>query len=194
MGFKDLVIKRAYSSDTDDILHDFYIPVLAAAIEYRRIAGFFSSTSLAIAAKGIVGLIVNGGTMQLIVSPKLTYQDLEVLIKSNVEPQDFLEHKMLEEIDKPQDQLVADHVRGLGWMVANNRLQIRLAIKNYDDSKEIRYQEEEHTGLFHQKVGILRDAENNTITFSGSINVHRSGSLNMPRSGSLDFFEAVLQG
>lgn len=177
MGFKDLVIKRAYSSDTDDILHDFYIPVLAAATEYRRIAGFFSSTSLAIAAKGIVGFIVNGGTMQLIVSPKLTHQDLEVLIKSSVEPQDFLEHKMLEEIDKLQDQLVADHVRALGWMVANNRLQIRVAIRNYDDSKEIRYQEEEHTGLFHQKVGILRDAENNTITFSGSINETASGWL-----------------
>jgi len=95
MNFRGISIKRAYSSDTDDILHDFYIPVLAAATEYQRIAGFFSSTSLAIAAKGIVGLIANGGTMQLIVSPRLTQQDLEILMESNVEPQDFLAQKML---------------------------------------------------------------------------------------------------
>jgi superfamily II DNA or RNA helicase len=176
MNFREITIKRAYSSDTDDILHDFYIPVLAAATDYRRIAGFFSSTSLAIAAKGIVGLIANGGTMQLIVSPRLTQQDLEILIKSKAEPKDFLEKTMLEEINKLEDQMVSDHVRALGWMVANNRLQIRVAIRNYDDVK-VRNQDEQHMGLFHQKVGILKDAENNTITFSGSINETASGWL-----------------
>jgi len=177
MNFREIPIKRAYSSDTDDILQDFYIPVLAAAIEYRRIAGFFSSTSLAIAAKGIVGLISNGGTMQLIVSPKLTREDLEVLTKSNVEPEEFLEQRMLEEIDRLEDCLVSDHVRALGWMVANNRLQIRVAVGNYGDSKSVSNQDEQHMGLFHQKVGILKDAEHNVITFSGSINETASGWL-----------------
>lgn len=176
MNFREIPIKRAYSSDTDDILHDFYIPVLAAATDYRRIAGFFSSTSLAIAAKGIVGLIANGGTMQLIVSPRLTQQDLEILMKSNAEPKDLLERMMLEEINKLEDQMVSDHVRALGWMVANNRLQIRVAIRNYNDVK-VRDQDEQRMGLFHQKVGILKDAENNTITFSGSINETASGWL-----------------
>jgi len=177
MNFREILVKKAYSSDTDDILQDFYIPVLAAATEYRRIAGFFSSTSLAIAAKGIVGLILNGGTMQLIVSPKLTHQDLEVLMKSNLEPKDFFEQRMLEEIDKLEDRLVSDHVRALGWMVANNKLQIRVAIGNYGDAKAISDQDEQHMGLFHQKVGILTDAENNILTFSGSINETASGWL-----------------
>lgn len=177
MNFREIPIKRAYSSDTDDILHDFYIPVLAAATDYRRIAGFFSSTSLAIAAKGIIGLITNGGTMQLIVSPRLTHQDLEILIKTNVEPKDFLEKRMLEEINKLEDQLVRDHVRALGWMVANNRLQIRVAVRNYDNLTAIHEQDERQMGLFHQKVGILKDAKNNTITFSGSINETASGWL-----------------
>lgn len=177
MNFRDISIKRAYSSDTDNILYDFYIPVLAAATEYRRIAGFFSSTSLAIAARGIVDLITNGGIMQLIVSPKLTRRDLEVLLKCRVEPKEILEQKMLEEIEKLEDQLVSDHVRALGWMVANNRLELRVAIKNYDESKLIHDQDEQQAGLFHQKVGILKDTENNIITFSGSINETASGWL-----------------
>jgi hypothetical protein len=78
MSLRDLNLKKAYSSDSDDILNDFYIPALREAVEYHRIAGFFSSSSLVIAAKGIVGLVGNQGTMKLIVSPKFNRQDLEV--------------------------------------------------------------------------------------------------------------------
>jgi len=45
------------SSDSNDVLQDFYIPILSNSVEYCRLAGFFSSTSLAIAARGILGLI-----------------------------------------------------------------------------------------------------------------------------------------
>jgi hypothetical protein len=40
MDFRKITIKRAYSSDTDDILNDFYIPILGSALEYKRIAGY----------------------------------------------------------------------------------------------------------------------------------------------------------
>ena len=170
MGFQNLFIKKAYSSDVDDILQDFYIPALSTATEYYRIAGFFSSTSLAIAAKGIVGLIANGGNMYLIVSPRLSRQDLDVLIKSNTEPHQFLEQKMLQEIDKLEDEFIADHVRALGWMTANNKLQIRVAIRDLDKYIPLQTEDEPQSGLFHQKVGILKDADGNTISFSGSIN------------------------
>jgi len=177
MSFKDLVIKRAYSSDRDDILRDFYIPVLSESIEYHRIAGFFSSTSLAIAAKGIVGLIENKGTMKLIVSPRLTQQDLKMLIQTNLTPREFAEKKMLEEIKNLEDQLIADHVRALGWLIANDKLHIQVAIRAHSiDVASDQY--DERISLFHQKVGILKDMENNIITFSGSINETASGWLN----------------
>jgi hypothetical protein len=40
MSFKDLFLKRNYSSDIDDLLFDFYIPVLNESISYFRISGF----------------------------------------------------------------------------------------------------------------------------------------------------------
>jgi len=51
MTLKDIDIKEAYDSDLDDILREFYIPVLSNSLNYRRICGFFSSATLAIAAK-----------------------------------------------------------------------------------------------------------------------------------------------
>ena len=71
-GLKNLDLHGSYSSDNDDLLNDFYIPVLNETVEYKRIAGFFSSKSLAIAAKGIKGLLENNGKMELIAGAILT--------------------------------------------------------------------------------------------------------------------------
>ena len=114
INLKNISLKKAYSSDSDDILHDFYIPALEVSIQYDRIAGFFSSSSLAIAARGILGLIKNGGVMKLIVSPKLSKKDLGIILSSHEEPEKYIEEKMLEELDKLEDKFVRDHVLALG--------------------------------------------------------------------------------
>ena len=75
MGFKELSIKTCYESGTDNIIEDFYIPVLDSSIQYDRIAGFFSSSSLVIASRGLYGFIKNGGKMRLITSPRLGSED-----------------------------------------------------------------------------------------------------------------------
>jgi hypothetical protein len=175
MSLKDLPLKKAYSSDSDDILHDFYIPALSEAIEYDRIAGFFSSSSLAIAARGILGLINNNGIMKLIASPKLSQRDLESLMESYQVPEKFIEKKMLEELDQLETEFIKDHVYALGWMVANKRLDIKVAIVHDEFGKPLTYEESEQRGIFHQKVGILRDQQGNVLSYSGSINETASG-------------------
>ena len=57
MNFKDLNVKQFYDSDEDNILNNFYIPVLSNAIKYDRLAGYFSSTSFAMSAKGMAQFI-----------------------------------------------------------------------------------------------------------------------------------------
>lgn len=180
MNFKDVKLKKAYSSDTDDILHDFYIPILEASTEYRRIAGFFTSTSLAISAKGILGLIKNGGNLKLIVSPCLSKEDLDVIIHSQESPEKYIEKKMLYELDssKLESEFVRNHVYALGWMLANNKLEIKVAIGYDNNGTLLDYEELQQNGIFHQKVGILTDSEGNMVTFSGSINETASGWIN----------------
>jgi len=64
MSLKDLELKISYSSETDDVLNSFYIPALSQSKHYYRLAGFFSSSSLAVSAKGVSKLIKNGGDMK----------------------------------------------------------------------------------------------------------------------------------
>lgn len=170
MSLKNLSIKKAYSSESHDILNEFYIPVLLESIEYRRLAGFFSSRVLAIAARGIVGLISNGGTMKLIVSPKLSVDDVSIICDSDENPEKYITDKMLAELNIVEDDFVRDHLGALGWMLASKRLEIKVAIALDDHDKILNAVDIESKGLFHQKVGILSDIEGNTISFSGSIN------------------------
>lgn len=192
MTFREMSIKPSYETLNENPLEDFYIPVLGESISYDRIAGYFSSTSLAVASKGVVGLIRNGGRMRLIVSPYLSKEDYEVIRQSNEDPRSFLESAMLEELGELGDTLVDDHVRALGWMLARGLLEMRIAYLLNDD--------EETTGaLFHQKVGILKDACGNALSFSGSINETATGWLKNAeefkvfcdwKEGQREFYEA----
>jgi hypothetical protein len=91
MGLKQIPLKRSYDSDIDDILHEFYIPALSEAIYYRRLVGFFSSTSLAIAAKGICHLIQNGGIIELVTSPRFQENDIEAMQHAFDSPENIIE-------------------------------------------------------------------------------------------------------
>ena len=46
MGFKDHKVKSEYRSLIDNVVQDFYIPLLRESVSYKRAVGFFSSSSL----------------------------------------------------------------------------------------------------------------------------------------------------
>jgi len=177
IDLRTISLKKAYSSDYNDILHDFYIPVLSNSIEYHRLAGFFSSTSLAISARGIYHLIENKGIMKLIISPKLSKNDISIINEANSEPDKFIKEKMLKELEQFENECIRDHVYALGWMIANKKLEIKVAIVKDEKNNILDYEESEKSGIFHQKVGILKDNKGNIISFSGSINESATGWL-----------------
>ncbi|RDI91130.1 type III restriction enzyme, res subunit [Thermosipho africanus Ob7] len=170
MSFKDLILKRTYSSEVDDILNDFYIPVLKESISYFRISGFFTSESLAIAARGILGLIKNEGKMKLIVSPRLTFEDVETIKEANQDPSKYINSILEKNIELLENEFVRDHLFALGWMIANNKLEIKIALLYSLEGNVMLSEEIIDSGLFHQKIGIFTDKEGNIISFSGSIN------------------------
>jgi len=170
LSFQELELKSNYDSEEDDVLNDFYIPVLARAKRYYRLAGFFSSSALAIAAKGIAPFIQNGGLMQLIVGATLQKSDVDAIKRGHEEPGKILSEIMVKHLDDIYEELIRDHVRALAWLVAKNQLAIKVAIVLDDDGYPLDYDAAVKTGVFHQKVGILEDFEGNLISFSGSIN------------------------
>ena len=79
MGFRDIELKPEYRSRLDNVIRDFYTPVLKQAVMYQRAVGFFSSSALLSLSAGICGLIENGGTIQMVASPRLTPEDIDAI-------------------------------------------------------------------------------------------------------------------
>lgn len=172
MALRDLKLKDAYSLGMgDDVVNDFYIPVLENSIEYRRIAGYFSSNTLALAAKGISGLIKNNGKMRLLTSPNLQKGDLDCISKFVTDPEGQVRDEFIHELDslEYEELAVVDHVKALAWMLQHQLLEIKIAIPAFKNG------ELDPTSLFHSKVGYLRDSDGNEVTFSGSNNETWSG-------------------
>ena len=172
MSFLDIDITYSYETGRDDPVNEFYVPLLAEAISYDRIAGFFTSASLAIAARGIAGLIQNKGTMRIIACPRLDKKDANV-IKNVIEyPDKYISKQLLEDLEHIEDDFQRDHLRALGWMLANGYLEMKIALVKQKEAETIDYE-----SLFHQKIGIMKDKDGNCLSFSGSINETASGWL-----------------
>lgn len=175
-NFIELNLKSSYETGQDDLVEEFYAPVLRCAKSYDRIAGFFTSSSLAIAAKGMAGFILNHGVMRLIACPGLDEDDAKILEMANSNPEMFFDEKYRNMFNDLEDSLQEQHIAALGWMVANGYLEIKLAVVT-ECGKFCTEKEVEQSGIFHQKVGILTDFDGNKISFSGSINETASGWL-----------------
>ncbi|SJZ77748.1 DEAD/DEAH box helicase family protein [Selenihalanaerobacter shriftii] len=160
MGFKGLNLKIKYRSSDDDIVNDFYIPVLENAKLYKRAVGFFSSSSLIEVSRGITGLIKNGGKIQLIASPKLQEKDIEAINKGYEDRDEIFERSILDSFTKPSNYFEEERLNMLAHLIAKGLLDIKLAF--YEDDNKI--------GLYHEKIGLIYDDQGNKIAFTGSLN------------------------
>lgn len=176
LSYPDMLIKPSYDTIQDDLLVDFYIPVLEHAKRYDRISGFFSSTSLAIAARGIAGLIRNKGKMRLLTCQKLSKDDVTEIQKYVRHADSLIGEKMISEMDDVEDAFKRDHVAALGYMLQQGYLEMKIAVL-YDTDVESRKVGSLKNAILHQKIGILYDPNFHGISFSGSNNESATGWL-----------------
>ena len=153
-GLRGRPWKASYTSP-DDPLNSFNIPALERSVAYARIAGFFTSASLSIAAKGIASLVSRGGRMRLLVGAQLEQLDVDA-IRRGIELQDTLAQKLCGILTDPEalaDHLVKRRIETLAWLVANDRLEIKVCVEADPQTGAPIVS----NGYFHAKSGILRD-------------------------------------
>ena len=103
MDLSTINFKTEYRSFVDDVPKEFYEPALKNAVLYQRAVGFFSSSSLSAIADGIEGLILNGGRIQLVASPKLSEEDIQA-IKEGYEEREIIERALSREINTDDEK------------------------------------------------------------------------------------------
>ena len=168
MSLLDVNLKKEYRSPRDDIVNEFYIPLLKESVLYKRSVGFFSSSSLLEISYGITKLINNRGKIQLIVSPNLSEEDIDAINKGYEIRENVIERALLQYITEPHNYFEEERLNLLATLIAEEKLDIKIAfsLKN------------QRLGLYHEKLGLMYDNENNVIAFSGSMNETENAFIN----------------
>ncbi|AEJ38299.1 helicase domain protein [Sulfobacillus acidophilus TPY] len=168
MLLSDREWRVAYHSDSVTLVRDFYVPVLQAASHYSREAGYFSSTSLAIAAEGFSALFsrvrrgeVAKPAVRLLIGAQLPAPDR--LAMEDAALAETVSRELADAWEVPEDLLIRERLSILAWLLREGYLEIRIGIPR------------DVGALYHPKVGIIRDDSGNYLTFNGSLNESARG-------------------
>lgn len=181
LTFKNLEIKSEYRSPKDDVVRDFYIPSLSAALSYKRSVGFFSSTALELFSDGICSLAKNGGQIELVASPYLSEEDKLAIQKGYENREKIIENALLKNLQNPNEikkPFAKERLNLLANLIEQNILNIKIAFTENQDERTI--------GMYHEKLGIMEDEDGNRIAFSGSMN--ESGTALTKNYETVDVF------
>ena len=158
MSLQDVSVKNEYRSLIDNVVQEFYIPLLEQAKVYKRAVGFFSSFSLVEITKGIATMASNGGKIQIVASPYLSDEDIEAIQKGYAERNSIIERAILRQITGEQvDYYSMQRLNLLACLIADGILDIRIASTEGKNG----------IGMYHEKMGLIEDGEGNFVAFSG---------------------------
>lgn len=162
--------RARYDPDDGPLAAQFYIPALACAQRYDRITGYFNASALAVAARGVEGLVLNAGRMRLVVGCTLDRAEVEA-VERGQSLRDTVQAALL------RNPLTAgsDAVRALellAWMVARGFLEMKVAVPCDERREPVA-----GTAIFHPKAGVIEDKTGARLAFAGSVNETAQGWL-----------------
>lgn len=162
---RDLNLAMRYRSSAHNLLRDFYVPCLRAAVRYDRAVGFFSSHALSAAAAGLPSFIAANGKMRLITSPELSPEDVAAIRAGYRAREAVVEEALVRVLERDYPDPVRERLGFLAWMVAEGQLEIKIAI----------VVDEDEIGIYHEKTGVFEDSGGDRVAFEGSANESYGG-------------------
>ena len=166
---RDRTWKLKYTPDSGDLVTLFYVPALEDAERYDRLTGYFNACALSLAARGIEGLVRNGGRMRLVAGCTLAAPEIEAIEKGE-QLRDLVERRLTSLPLDPPDSDSSQALELLAWMVARGFLDVKVAVPCDADSRPI-----PADGIFHEKAGIIEDRGGDRIAWNGSVNETAAG-------------------
>ena len=96
--------------------------------------------------------------MRLIVSPLFSAEDLDAIHQGYAARLDIVTKSLLRVFESIPNKAVEDRLGYLAWMIAEENLEIRIAVPISEHNLP-------KTGIYHEKLGLFLDQFGNTVAF-----------------------------
>lgn len=149
-------LKERYLSYEDDLVNDFYKPVLCNSRLYKRMAGYFSSNLFDVLYDELKGTSTfENIKIKIICSPELSSED-KININKGFQYKEILENSIINQIedlklDKESLPLITN-------LIAKGVIDIHFVVNKKGN------------GIFHAKEGVFYDYQGEKLAFTGSNN------------------------
>ena len=161
--------KLKYTPEDGDLVQLFYLPALEDAERYDRLTGYFDAGALALAARGIEGLVRNGGRMRLIAGCTLGQLEIEAIARGEA-LRPLVEKRLAALPLAPPDPEAGRALELLAWMVARGHLEVKVAVPCDAEGRPAH-----SSAIFHEKTGIVQDRAGDRLAWTGSLNETAAG-------------------
>ena len=151
--------KEIYRSFECNLDKDFFIPCYQESVLLERGAGFFTLGSLILDIDGIIQFLDNNGEIHLVCNPKLSEEDINLIIAGQSLDKERITKSLLRELSNGSD-FSESEISALDVicnMICDKRLIIKIAYMPKG-------------GIYHEKIGLFSDINENKVYFSGSAN------------------------
>lgn len=165
-----LALRTSYHKGKDDIANDFYLPAMRRATKYDRAVGYFRSAAFIIAWPALREFVAHGGRIRILCSQMLSAEDVDALDAGYAARVDeMIAARFRDEVATLlEDEAMSQPAKVLAALVATEVVELKIAILRPTLGATT-------TRIFHDKLGILRDARGSVVIFKGSMNETWSG-------------------
>lgn len=153
--FKDIKLKPVYDSYSNNIVREFYNPILKNSIRFDRVSAYFSAKSLALYSNGLEYFCSKNGKYRLIISEQISKYDYEQ-IKRGYKLKESLYKNMAQNLRQTLTLEEEKNISNLAYLISIGIVDIKIAFTT--------------KGIFHDKFGLFYDESGNVIYFRGSNN------------------------
>ena len=164
-GLRSLAFKPGYDS-SDQVLETFYVPALTRACSYDRSVGYFRSSALSVAARGMSRFINRGGTVRLLCGAEISTADRDALLgraKLDGAFAERLADRLVTESEVDRRRLEV-----LAWLAREGRLEVRIAIAVDDQGAPLVGGDRSPTST--RRSACFETPTGMAIAFQGSVN------------------------
>lgn len=172
MALRDRQWRRFVNAPDPELLTELYEPALAEAVRYERCCAYFSSSVLAVAARGFAPLVARlleakepfaQPPVRLLVNEELNRDDVDALLHTR--GAEALAEKLAARLIEPRDAIEKERLALLGLLVKRGLLEVQVGVMRSG------------RGILHAKFGVITDLAGDALVFNGSGNESAYGLI-----------------